>query len=103
MQASLNALDEAEAARYLELAVFPEDVQVPTSVIKQLWRATSGDDSLQVDRLLTRLAARSLLTRGESAAAPHVDRLGPIPAHREGGRGVALSRLQFTSSVSSRR
>ena len=45
IQASVNALKPEEAARYIELAVFPEDVDVPIAVVEELWHATSGWDS----------------------------------------------------------
>jgi hypothetical protein len=61
LQASLNALEPKEISLYLELAVFPEDTQIPVSVIAQLWGAAHGMDRLQVRDLLTRLGARSLL------------------------------------------
>ena len=40
--ASVDALAPDDAARYVELAVFPEDVPVPVSVVETLWQATAG-------------------------------------------------------------
>jgi WD40 repeat protein len=61
MQASVDALDPDDAARYLELAVFPEDVEIPGEIIELLWSSTSGLDALSARALLTRLASRNLL------------------------------------------
>ncbi|WP_283138630.1 NB-ARC domain-containing protein [Rhizohabitans arisaemae] len=49
--------------RFLELGVFPEDVEVPTSVIALLWRG-SGLTAEQSGELCDRLGGLSLIGRG---------------------------------------
>ena len=58
---SLDLLDEDERARFAELAVFPEDVDVPLGVVARLWRETGGLDEVDTEDLLRRLQSLSLL------------------------------------------
>jgi hypothetical protein len=94
LQASLTALDPADAARYLELAVFPEDEEVPVSIVERFWRATSGEDPLRLDGLLTRLASRSLLRRAEPAAPSQAGRSGYVPPRTSVEPVVTMHDLQ---------
>jgi hypothetical protein len=72
LRLSVEALPTAERARYVELAVFPEDVAVPSSVVERLWAGTTGLPSHAARALLARLERKALLERapdpaGESA------------------------------------
>ena len=58
---SLDRLDPAEQARLCELAVFPEDAQVPLGTVELLWQETAGLDDIDTDELLQRLHGLSLL------------------------------------------
>ena len=58
---SLDLLDEDERARFAELAVFPEDVDVPLGVVARLWSETGGLDEIDTEDLLRRLQSLSLL------------------------------------------
>jgi WD40 repeat protein len=58
---SVELLDENERRRFRELAVFPEDVDVPLATIETLWHATAGLDDLTTEELLQRLYRLSLL------------------------------------------
>ena len=58
---SLDRLDPAEQARLCELAVFPEDAQVPLGTVELLWQETAGLDDIDADELLQRLHGLSLL------------------------------------------
>ena len=58
---SLYLLSEAERARFAELAVFPEDVDVPIGVAGRLWAKTGGLDEVDTEDLLVRLESVSLL------------------------------------------
>jgi WD40 repeat protein len=58
---SLDLLTEDERARFAELAVFPEDVDVPLGVVARFWRETGGLDEFDTDDLLHRLQNLSLL------------------------------------------
>ena len=58
---SLDLLDRDERARFAELAVFPEDVDVPLGVVARLWRETGRLDEIDTEDLLRRLQNLSLL------------------------------------------
>ena len=58
---SLYLLSEAEGARFGELAVFPEDVDVPIGVAVALWAKTGGLDEVDTEDLIVRLESVSLL------------------------------------------
>jgi hypothetical protein len=55
----------AETQRYLELAVFPEDAQVPLPTIATFWQQTGGLSELETDLLLKSFARKSLLYLGK--------------------------------------
>jgi hypothetical protein len=59
--ASVEDLDAAEAMRFGELAILPEDEDVPLSVVEALWAETGGVDEDGTDDLVRRLDALSLL------------------------------------------
>ena len=42
LQASLDLLDPEEIDRYIELAIFPQNVQVPLPVLTRYWHAAGG-------------------------------------------------------------
>ena len=59
---SLYRLDEStERPRYAELAIFPEDIDIPLATIERLWRKTGNLPPIGVRRLLQRLHGMSLL------------------------------------------
>ncbi len=58
---SLERLRDAERARLRELAVFPEDVEVPIATVELLWGETAALDEFGTEELLHRLAQLSLL------------------------------------------
>ena len=57
IQASLDLLDQNERTRLSELAIFPEDTDVPLPMIELLW----GLDDLDTQEIATRLANFALL------------------------------------------
>jgi WD40 repeat protein len=57
IQASLDLLDQDERTRLSELAIFPEDTDVPLPMIELLW----GLDNLDTQEIATRLADFALL------------------------------------------
>jgi hypothetical protein len=61
LELSLSRLSAAERDRYQELAVFPEDVEVPLSVLARYWAHTGRLSTLQVRRLCGSLDDLSLL------------------------------------------
>lgn len=58
---SLDLLTAEERARYYELTVFPEDVDVPLAALETLWAATGGLDDFDTEELVQMLADRSLV------------------------------------------
>jgi APAF-1 helical domain/WD domain, G-beta repeat len=58
---SLELLSETERARFGELAVFPEDAEIPVGVVARLWEATGGLADFETEDLLSRLHDLSLL------------------------------------------
>ena len=60
---SLTHLSEAERTRYGELAIFPEDADVPLATLEKLWGATGGLDDFGTEQLCERLFNLSLLLR----------------------------------------
>ena len=58
---SLDLLNESERARFAELAVFPEDVDVPLGVVSRFWNETGGSMSSTQKTFLQRLQSLSLL------------------------------------------
>jgi WD40 repeat protein len=65
LRLSTDALPKAERSRYFELAVFPEDAQVPVEAICTLWRHSGSMQPQAARDLLLRLHRRALLTRSE--------------------------------------
>lgn len=64
---SLELLDENEKARFLELAVFPEDVKLPLDTLIKYWRQTGNWDDIGTEQLCERLFRLSLLQRYDPA------------------------------------
>src|SRR5262249_4441175 len=58
---SLEQLSAAERDRLRELAVFPEDVDVPMATVELLWGQTANLDDFATEELLQRLFQVSLL------------------------------------------
>lgn len=61
LETTLDLLDKEKRARFDELAIFPEDIDIPISVVAQLWRTTAHFDELVTEDLLHELASLSLL------------------------------------------
>lgn len=60
---SFERLDACERARYGEMAVFPEDVDIPLATLERLWGRTGGLDAFDTEELCGRLQRLSLLLR----------------------------------------
>jgi WD40 repeat protein len=61
LAASLGLLTGDQHERYLELAIFPEDVEIPRYVLEAYWGATGHLDPDEVDDLCQELADLSLV------------------------------------------
>ena len=58
---SLESLDDEDRKRAIELAIFPEDVNIPLLTVTQLWNVNADLDDLDTEELCERLFDRSLL------------------------------------------
>ena len=68
LQASLERLPPSDAQRYLELAVFPEDLPIPISTIGCLWQETAPLSESEAQDLVKTFAQKSLLYFEEAQA-----------------------------------
>ena len=69
LEVSVQALDARDLARYLELAVFPEDLAIPKNAVEVLW--SPHLPAVDARDLLRRLAARALLHREQELVSVH--------------------------------
>src|ERR1700733_12539016 len=58
IEVSIDALEQADRERYLDLAVFPQNRSIPESALRLLWRL----DEIDTRECMTQLVARSLAT-----------------------------------------
>ncbi len=65
---SLARLNDAERARFAELAIFPEDITIPLATLGRYWHVTGGLSSFAVKQLCARLFRLSLLLAYDGAA-----------------------------------
>jgi hypothetical protein len=65
LQVSTEALASSDRDRYLDLAVFPEDANIPVDTICTLWRHTGGMEAPDSRELLRRLHRQALLIRSD--------------------------------------
>jgi hypothetical protein len=61
LRVSFDLLQKEQYARYQELAVFPEDVDIPLTTLQKLWGATGGLDDFDTEELCQTLYRHSLL------------------------------------------
>lgn len=61
LEVSLQHLSPTDRERYRELAIFPEDIDIPLTTLAQFWQVTGGMKRAKVEFLCQRLAQRSLL------------------------------------------
>jgi WD40 repeat protein len=96
LAATLALLTGDRLDRYLELAIFPEDVDVPRRVLNLLWGATGDLDSFEVDELCGELADLSLVLayRGDP---PSLRLQDVLRSYLQGRAGAA--RLRATNGA----
>ena len=61
LRVSFDLLQKEQYARYQELAVFPEDVDIPLATLQKLWGVTGGLDDFDTEELCRTLYRHSLL------------------------------------------
>ena len=59
---SLDLLEAVERQRFDELAVFPEDTEVPLGIVERLWRETGDFDEIDSEDFLNKLFRLSLVS-----------------------------------------
>ncbi|MGH3688351.1 MAG: NB-ARC domain-containing protein [Pseudonocardiaceae bacterium] len=62
IEVSLSRLPDQHRDRYLELAVFGQDVTIPVSVLARYWKATAGWSEFQTRRYCQRLVELALVS-----------------------------------------
>jgi hypothetical protein len=65
---SLDLLKNGERERYHELAVFPEDAEIPLATLEKFWGRTGGLDEFDTEDLCKRLNRFSLLWSFDATA-----------------------------------
>lgn len=88
LDVSLENLGAEQRARFAELAVMPEDVDVPLAVAHRLWDATAGLDDFDTEELCGVLARLSLLFF--DARAHHVRLHDVLREYLQGAHAAAL-------------
>jgi WD40 repeat protein len=68
LRVSFELLHQEQYARYQELAVFPEDVDIPLATLEKLWGVTGGLDDFDTEELCRTLYRHSLLLTFDLAA-----------------------------------
>jgi WD40 repeat protein len=61
LSVSFDLLSTNENARYKELSLFPEDVDIPLTTLQLLWGATGGMDEIDTEEFCQKLYSISLL------------------------------------------
>jgi WD40 repeat protein len=88
MDASISLLSDNERERYLELAICPEDIDIPADVLDLLWASKLGSGAQGVhdlrDKLLRLRLARGRWVEGQPVLRLH-DVVHEYLRHRAGG------------------
>nr|BFE57367.1 hypothetical protein GCM10020063_018930 [Dactylosporangium thailandense] len=95
LEVSLSGLSSEYLDRYLELAVFPEDVDITRATLVSFWKATGGLADFDVDLVSARLVDLSLALPGRedrSALRLH-DVIRTYLRQRAGARLTQMNRL----------
>jgi hypothetical protein len=92
LRVSFELLNAEEDARYQELAIFPEDVDIPLTTLQTLWGATGHLDDFDTEELCRRLYWLSLLLQYDLTT--HTIRLHDvIRSYLQHGVGTRLPAL----------
>jgi WD40 repeat protein len=63
LNVSLTLLNDEERARFAELAIFPEDVDIPLTILQHYWGVNGAYSAFKVKQLCGHLSSHSLLLR----------------------------------------
>ncbi|MEM8961085.1 MAG: NB-ARC domain-containing protein [Acidobacteriota bacterium] len=69
IEVSLELLSEGDRERFVELSIFPEDIDIPLDTVNKLWRATASFEFYDTDRLTQDLADLSLILEADLGRA----------------------------------
>ncbi len=67
IQVSVEALEPEERERYLDFAVFPEDIPIPEAVLQTFWQPL-GLDEFDTQDVIDKLVSKSLVSRDEKGS-----------------------------------
>jgi WD40 repeat protein len=97
---SLKHLNEDERARFGELAIFPEDVDIPQSALEKLWGTTGGLKPVPIRRLSQKLYHRLSLLQIYDAANQTIRLHDVVRKYLIGEEGAELPSIheQFLDS-----
>lgn len=89
VDASLALLTPHERSCYFDLAIIPEDSNLPSEILFRLWRTTGGLSATEAEKLRARLVRLRLVQPGWRDGAPAVrlhDIIGSFLRHRLTGK-----------------
>lgn len=99
LEVSFQQLSTEERARFYELAVFPEDTNIPLTILEQYWAYTAAPNPINVKRLTSKLFRFSLLldldTTGHTIRLHDVIRTFLLDSQRPSN--ISLHRLLLES------
>lgn len=101
VEASLADLSVDEMARFMELAILPEDTDVPITTVTAFWGYSGGMDRFDAEDLLNRLGDLSLLQRlelGEGVVRLH-DNMKWLLRDRLGQEGVRAAHGRMADAI----
>ena len=94
LRVSFDLLHAEQYARYQELAVFPEDVDIPLATLQKLWGATGGLDDFDTEELCQYVVPAlpaAQLRPGDTHDSP-ARRDTQLPAKGNGSRAACITR-----------
>lgn len=101
IEVSLTLLDADGRARFGELAIFPEDADIPIGIIARLWRLTAHLDVHATEDLLSELGGLSLLQNLDftSRTARLHDNIRRFLRERVGHAGLVIRNKHLVSAL----
>ncbi|WBB69282.1 NB-ARC domain-containing protein [Micromonospora sp. WMMD812] len=101
VEVGLDQVPPGTRARYLELAVFAEDSEIPLDLLEHYWRETSGLDRAAVEQACIAMADLSLVTdlRFDQRTLRLHDVLRAYLRQRVGTEGIRTSNAHFLAGV----
>ncbi|WP_405496502.1 NB-ARC domain-containing protein [Streptomyces sp. NBC_00096] len=102
VDASLALLTPHERSCYFDLAIIPEDSNLPSEILFRLWRTTGGLSATEAEKLRARLVRLRLVQPGWRDGAPAVrlhDIIGSFLRHRLTGEETEARHEQMVRTA----